>query len=281
MLVGLRSVSPPACSSSSQTARVSSRFIRGWASHAGIIAAKLAIAGMTGPETALEGARGLYTSFAGDQTAARALRTLMDEFGTRWHIEDVAFKFVPCCHYLHPFVEASGLLADRGVVTDYIEQLSLRIAPGASAIVCEPWSIKQSPPDGHAARWSLPVVVAARLVEGRVDLDTFRRPPTSKVLALAGRCNWEPLEPNNFPRAFEAEISATLTDGRKEAVRIADVFGNASRPPQRADVIAKFRTNAELRLSIAAVRELERAVMSGQASLSAFSAAICETKRVS
>src|SRR5690606_13384025 len=127
--------------------------------------------------------------------------------------------------------------------------LTMRIASGAAGIVCEPWSIKQNPPDGHAARWSLPVVVAARLVEGRVDLDTLRHRPTPAVLALAHRCAWQPLEPNSFPRAFEAEIPATLADGRKEEVRVADVFGNASRPAQRRDVIDKFRTNAGLCLS--------------------------------
>ncbi len=253
----------------------------GWAAHAGIVAAKLAIAGMTGPETALEGARGLFASFAGDPSAAHSLRTLMNDFGTRWHIEDVAFKFVPCCHYLHPFVEAAGLLADRRIAADHIEHLTLRIAPGASGIVCEPWSIKQSPPDGHAARWSLPVVVAARLIEGRVDLDTFRHRPTSAVLALASRCSWQPLEPNKFPSAFEAEISVTLRDERKETVRVDDVFGNASRPARHADVIAKFRANAALGMPTASIDALERAVMSEQASLSAVGDAICEPKRMS
>ena len=36
----------------------------GWAAHAGVLAARFAQAGMTGPETALEGDRGLFRRFA-------------------------------------------------------------------------------------------------------------------------------------------------------------------------------------------------------------------------
>lgn len=229
----------------------------GWAAHAGLIAARLAMAGMTGPQTALEGARGLFASFAGEASASDRLADLMEDFGARWRIEDVAFKFLPCCHYLHPFVEAAGELADQGVTPQRIRALVLRIAPGAASIVCEPWSAKLSPPDGHAARWSLPITVATRLVEGRVDHQTFRDAPGEPVLALAARCRYEALEPNHFPHAFEAEIKAHLTDGAIATAGIPDVYGNATRPAARIDVLAKFRANAGRLLDEAATAALE------------------------
>ncbi|MFX4404444.1 hypothetical protein ABTA52_19005, partial [Acinetobacter baumannii] len=89
------------------------------------------------------------------------------------------FKFHPCCHYLHPFVEAAAMLAERGVVPDAVAQITCRVPAGAAGIVCEPWDGKCAPASGHAARWSLPVVVATRLVEGRVDLETFERPASA------------------------------------------------------------------------------------------------------
>ena len=46
----------------------------GWAAHAGVLAARFAQAGMTGPETALEGDRGLFRRFANAPDAARPLR---------------------------------------------------------------------------------------------------------------------------------------------------------------------------------------------------------------
>lgn len=229
----------------------------GWAAHSGILAARLARAGLTGPETALEGTRGLYAAFARNADAPARLAALLGDFGTRWHVADVAFKFLPCCHYLHPFVEAAaGMAAEIGDPGE-IDELVLTIAPGAAPIVCEPWALKIAPADGHAARWSLPVVVAARLVEGRVDLDTFRHRASDAVLALAGRSRWEPLEPNRFPQAFEAGITARLRDGRSVEARIDDVYGNASRPADIADVLAKFRATAGRALQPGAVTALE------------------------
>lgn len=229
----------------------------GWAAHAGIMAARLATCGMTGPETAIEGGRGLFCAFARDDAAAGRLQALLADLGARWRMADVAFKFLPCCHYLHPFVEAAGEIARDIPDAGAIGEMVLRIAPGAAPIVCEPWAAKQNPPDGHAARWSLPVAVAARMIEGKVDLDSFRQRAAPAVLALARLCRWEALEPNRFPQAFEAEIACHLRDGRVLSARIDDVFGNASRPAAQADVLAKFRANAGRALSPAAVGALE------------------------
>ena len=46
----------------------------GWAAHAGVLAARFAKAGMTGPETALEGDRGLFKRFANAPDARGPLR---------------------------------------------------------------------------------------------------------------------------------------------------------------------------------------------------------------
>lgn len=229
----------------------------GWAAHAGVLAARLARAGLTGPETAIEGTRGLYAQFAGRGDAARNLTDAMGDFGNRWHMLDVAYKFLPCCHYIHPFVEAAGQLAEKGITPAAIMRLTLRIAAGAAPIVCEPWQQKLDPPDGHAARWSLPVVVAARLVEGRVDHQTFRFRAAPDVLSLAGRMIWEKLDSDSFPHAFEAEILCRTVDGADTRVRVADVYGNVARPARRDDILAKFRANAGFLLPQTAVAQIE------------------------
>jgi 2-methylcitrate dehydratase PrpD len=229
----------------------------GWAAHSGILAARLAMSGLKGPLTAIEGRNGLFAAFARDETAAARLHDLLGDLGVRWHMSDVAFKFLPCCHYLHPFVEAAASLAQEIVNPAGIAELILRIAPGAAPIVCEPWATKVDPVDGHSARWSLPVVVAARLIEGKVDLDTFKGKASPNVLALARRCRWEALEPNCFPQAFEAEIICRLVDGRMISARVADVIGNASRPASTEDVLAKFHNNASLCLPLTAARDVE------------------------
>ena len=78
----------------------------GWAAHTGIAAAALAGAGMTGPETVLEGRFGFLAAFARDPNAAGRLAAHLDDLGEVWHLPDAAFKLYPCCHYIHPYLEA-------------------------------------------------------------------------------------------------------------------------------------------------------------------------------
>lgn len=225
----------------------------GWAAHGGVLAAVLAKAGMTGPETSLDGRWGLFQQFAGDDGAAGRLRGLMADLGKRWHLPDAAFKFYPCCHYLHPFLEAAGLLAERGVRAADVKSILCEVPAGAAPVICEPWERALDPANGHAARWSLPITVAARLLEGKVDLSTFETTASAEVRALARKVRWEPLANARFPERFEAVLTCELASGKKETVRIDDVDGNHTRPPSPERVLAKFRSNASRTLEPAAV----------------------------
>jgi 2-methylcitrate dehydratase PrpD len=231
----------------------------GWAAHGGLLAATLAGAGMTGPETSLEGRYGLFRQFAGDEGAAQRLEALVEDIGRTWHLPKAAFKFYPCCHYLHPFIEAAGILAERGVRASEVSGLLCRVPAGAAPVICEPWEGKQSPETGHAARWSLPVVVAARLVDGKVDLSTFEARAAPEVLELAQRTRWEPLANTRFPERFEAELRCELRCGDFDEVRIDDVYGNHTRPPQALAVLDKFRANAARALQSGAIESLVQA----------------------
>ena len=231
----------------------------GWAAHGGVVAAMLARSGMTGPETSLDGRHGLFRQFTGDESAAGRFRALLADLGREWHLPKAAYKFHPCCHYLHPFIEAAGKLAERGVRASDVERILCRVPQGEAAVICEPWELKQSPDTGHAARWSLPITVAAQLVEGKVDLATFETPASDAVRSLARRISWGPLAGARFPERFEAELVCETKRGTSESVRIDDVYGNHTRPPGADAVFAKFRSNAARSLKDDAVGALERA----------------------
>ena len=85
----------------------------GWAAHGGIVAATLAQAGLTGPATAFEGQFGLFRRFAMDAEAADRFGAAIATLGTEWHLPQAAFKFYPCCHYIHPFIEALEIALRR------------------------------------------------------------------------------------------------------------------------------------------------------------------------
>ena len=228
----------------------------GWAAHGGVLAALFARTGMTGPETSLEGRWGLFRQFASDDNAADRLQALLGDLGSKWHLQDAAFKFYPCCHYLHPFIEAAGLLATRGVRAADVRAIVCEVPAGAAPVICEPWGRALEPVDGHAARWSLPITVAARLVDGKVDLATFETVASPEVRALAKRVRWIPLENARFPERFEAVITCELSSGTSERVRIDDVDGNHTRAPGAERVMAKFRSNAARTLAPTAIDEL-------------------------
>lgn len=231
----------------------------GWAAHAGVVAARLAAAGLNGPETALEGRMGLFNQFANDGTLAiERFAASLETLGRQWHVTEAAYKFLPCCHYLHPYVEALDQLGPR-VAAD-IHAVHCLVAPGAAPIICEPWSRKQAPATGHEARWSLPIVVAARLVDGAIGHATFAGPPSGPVRDLAARVTWSPLQATAFPLRFEAEVMVTFNNGRKQRCRVEDVFGGATRPAGADQVKAKFRANAALCFDSAAVGGLEDAI---------------------
>jgi 2-methylcitrate dehydratase PrpD len=247
----------------------------GWSAHGGVVAAMLARAGMTGPETSLDGKHGLFRQFTVAEGAAERFRALIGDLGTNWHLPKAAYKFYPCCHYLHPFIEAAEKLAERGVRAADVEKIVCRVPQGEAPVICEPWKTKQEPANGHAARWSLPIAVAARLEEGKVDLATFEAPASPAVRELAQRIDWEPLPQARFPERFEAEVVCRTKSG-SQTIRIDDVFGNHTRPPGADAVLAKFRSNAGRSLKSDAVGALEGAaqVLGAARDLGALSAAL-------
>jgi 2-methylcitrate dehydratase PrpD len=231
----------------------------GWAAHSGVIAALFARTGMTSPETSFEGRWGLFRQFTDNDFAADRMQALLGDIGHKCHLQDAAFKFYPCCHYLHPFIEAAGILAARGVRASDVKAIVCEVPAGAAPVICEPWDHVLNPANGHAARWSLPIVVAARLVEGKVDLATFETSASAAVRALAQRVRWIPLANARFPERFEAVITCELHSGESQSVRIDDVDGNHTRPPVTARVMEKFRSNAARTLVSSAVEALARA----------------------
>lgn len=214
----------------------------GWAAHSGIKAAALAAAGITGPDKPFDDTYGLFRVFADSPDGAARFAGHLSDLGGRWHLRDVAFKFLPCCHYIHPFVEAAKLLLPDPVASTSIVGMVFRVPEAAAPIVCEPWE-ERCRAQGHAARWSLPVVTAMQICDGQVTLDSFDGPVGSDVLDLARRSRWLPLENSNFPTRFEADLEIELDTGETRRKFVEDVYGNASRAPSDSDIRKKFDDN--------------------------------------
>jgi 2-methylcitrate dehydratase PrpD len=215
----------------------------GWAAQSGYRAALLARSGFLGPRTVFEGTHGLFHGFAhttqGDYAA-------LDDFGKRWVIETLAFKPYPCGTMAHPYIDCARRLAARGIKADDIKELVCEVAEGTVHRLWEPLASKQRPPNGYAAKFSTPFILASGFVRGGVGLDAFTeeavRDPA--VLALAAKVRYV-VDPNNlYPNAFTGHIRAVLKDGRVVEERQPHFRGGANEPLTRADIAEKFMLNA-------------------------------------
>jgi 2-methylcitrate dehydratase PrpD len=235
----------------------------GWAAHSGLLAARLAAAGVTGPRGVLDGRFGLYRSHLGD--GEWDLSALTSNLGTRWHLLDISLKPYPCCHMNHAFIDcAAALQAQHGLAPESIEQIDCFIHPREAPVVCEPLPSKHTPQNGYDAKFSLPYAVASQFVRGHVAVDDFTaaaiREPA--VLALARRVACHDDASNAYPRYFPGWMRVRLRDGRVLEHHEPINRGHAERPLSAAAVHEKFRRNAALATSAAAAEALAAAVTS-------------------
>jgi 2-methylcitrate dehydratase PrpD len=218
----------------------------GIAAQGAISAIHLARGGVTGATRVFEGSGGFFGIYARDETASERFSASLASLGSEWLVTDAALKEFPCCHYLHPFIEAVGRSKLDISSPENIAEIRCRVPVGQEAIIAIPWEHKQSPTRANEARWSLPYVVALRVVTGDVSIDNFEGTPNPDVVELAKRITWEPWSDSGYPERFPAEIQITLRDGSSDSIVVADVNGNRTRPWGIDQVVGKFTKNAEL-----------------------------------
>jgi 2-methylcitrate dehydratase PrpD len=239
----------------------------GWAAHAGITAAVLAESGFTGPETVFEGAHGFYQAFAGGYDDAR-LSALVASLGRRWEIQALTFKPYPCGSIAHPYMDCALRLRDRHKLqADDIMEIRCRTAEGPVPRLWEPLAAKHAPPNGYAAKFSLPYLIALMIVNGRAGIADFsdRAVRDERVLGLARRVSYE-IDPTiDYPRRFIGDVRARLADGRVIVERQEHSRGGPGDPMSREELEAKFRGNAAV---VLADEQIER-VVDGVTELSA------------
>jgi 2-methylcitrate dehydratase PrpD len=232
----------------------------GWAAHAGIAAAVLAQSGMIGPETVFEGAHGFYAAFAGGHDDAR-LRGLLATLGLAWEITRLTYKPYPCGSIAHPYMDCALRLRERHRIDPReIVAVRCRTAEGPVPRLWEPLAAKHAPPNGYAAKFSLPYLIATMLVRGRAGLGEFSDTAVRdvEVLRVASRVTYE-LDPTiDYPRRFVGDVRVRLASGAELVERQEHSRGGPEHPVTAAEAEAKFRGNAALVLDGGRVDELVR-----------------------
>ncbi len=238
----------------------------GWPAHAGLLAARLAEAGMTGPSNIFEGAHGFYAMYAGDAEAPALLRHHLQTLGERWHLREVALKIRASCHYIQPFLECLETLLSRGLEAGNVDSIHCEVPPGEESLICEPWAKKLRPSSAYQAKFSLPYALGALLADGAVTVATFEGPARPEVCAYAERVTWSPMADGDYPNRYGARLTVTTRSNEKLTVEVDDVRGTPARPFAPGEVLRKFHDctgrvledGAPERLA-AAVDQLDRA----------------------
>jgi 2-methylcitrate dehydratase len=208
------------------------------AAKAGLFAAQLAKAGMTGPTAAFEGRHGLCEQVTGPFELCD-----LGGSGRAFAIERTNFKFFAAeYHAQAPLAIALGL-RDR-VRAEEIEALDVQIyAMAHSEIGSEP--AKWDPRTRETADHSLPYMLAVALVDGRLTpasfepqryLDPGLRPLMSRI-----RVAEDPELTRRFPQELASRIEVTTRSGLRFTERADYPKGHARNPMTDADVETKFR----------------------------------------
>ncbi len=225
----------------------------GWAAQTGIMAASLAASGMTGPSSILDGPLGVMQVFAGkvghlsEQTAT---------LGQMWHLPDAAYKLYPCCHYIHPFLEATEQLMAQGLRAEQVKSITVDVAAEQVPLICEPWARRQAPSSGYDGKWGLAYCIALMLQTGKVDVASFETAPDPAVIALAQQIDWRVMDNANFPQVFPAHVAVETTRDASLSATIEDVCGTSKRPVNTNLIEAKFIQNAQRHLPVGACHAL-------------------------
>ena len=233
----------------------------GWAAQSGILAALFAQAGADGPTTVFEGRFGVFRSHFGMPGDVLAER--LSQIGSEWETRGVAIRPYPVCYMSQSPLDAVGDLIRRG---DFdwrdIHEIRVSLPQAGVPIVLEPREAKLAPRSPYDARFSLPFVVAAMLVRGQVDLDTFSNDALgdADVLDLARKVVHAPRDFPTFPAVYPAAVEIAFDNGELLTADVPSQRGSRESPMLIEDVAEKFRANASRALARSAVDALEEIV---------------------
>ncbi|HXX38110.1 MAG TPA: MmgE/PrpD family protein [bacterium] len=227
----------------------------GRAAETGVLCALLAREGFTGASQILEGDKGVLRAMAGGGHPERLTAGL----GGRLRIEDTSFKLHAACGHTHPAVDAALELRRLGVRPSDVAAIRIGTFHTAVEVTAIP-----DPQNPYQAKFSLPFCVALALARGRVGLAEFTPDTLADpgLRALASRvsvdedagCN------RSFPAQWQAVATVTRTNGRRDTVRVEAPRGSPHNPASDRELIDKFETLCEGRLSLARRQALIRAV---------------------
>ncbi len=202
------------------------------AAQTGLRAALLAQAGFTASPASLEGRYGYLSVFC----ETPDLDALTGALGERFEILRNTYKPYPCGIVIHPIIDAClDLRAKHALDPAQIATVAIAASPGAMAL-CN----NRNPKDEMQAHVSLHHWTAVCFIRGTAriqDMDTETAVKDPALMAFQDRIN-ATLDPARAPDS--AEVTVTMTDGRRYSSNVQHGIGSAARPMTNKELEVKF-----------------------------------------
>jgi 2-methylcitrate dehydratase PrpD len=211
--IGLAAVQCSGMMEGVETGPSSWHFQYGRGSQSGLMAALLAKAGFTSPESILDGQKGLVTIFSNAPNHEPLQASMTGGFA----IESVGFKPYACCRSIHPAIDAvAKTLRQHSLNPKSIQKIETRFPRVAFPLVSNPPNISQST---LFLQQSAAFCLASYVHSGQLTLDEFEAQNRSRpqVIELAKKCevHVDPELDSLTPRLMPARIVVHLDSGEK------------------------------------------------------------------
>lgn len=220
------------------------RMHAGNAAQSGIRAALLARGGFLGPRSVFEGTHGFFKAFA--PSVAPDFGVLLNDLGSDWVMETIAFKPYACGTMTQPFIDCAIELAERGIAASDIVEIVCAVGEGTVHRLWEPLVAKHAPRTTYAAKFSTPICMALGFIDRKAGLSQFTEARISDpaILQFAAKIRYV-VDPNDeYPTNFTGQLTAHMQDGSEIEIRRGFMRGGKHAPLTTAQIEDKFTDNA-------------------------------------
>jgi 2-methylcitrate dehydratase PrpD len=215
----------------------------GNASVNGVLAARLAAEGATGPATVLEGPHGIFAALS---ARPANLDAVVGQLGQRWEVERITIKPYPSCQLMHVTLDALRTVLAQIPSADDVESITAQVHPDSAPTVCEPAEVKVRPRTSYDAKFSLPWSVAALITDGDITVGTYDLPSVLRpeVGDLSAKVVAQVVDLGGGVAAdAPGRVDVRLTDGTVLHGEVDRSLGGPDRPLSDDQLLAKFYSN--------------------------------------
>ncbi|WEK50224.1 MAG: MmgE/PrpD family protein [Candidatus Kaistia colombiensis] len=203
------------------------------AARRGLVAARLAAHGFTGPRFILEGPQGFFAATCPGASPNDVVAG--PESG--WKIAETSFKPWPACRHAHAAIDAALALRDK-IADRPIAGIDIETYADAK-LFCD----RPAPETVLQAKFSLQHAVAVTLSDGPPPLAAFDLPALGRpdlaalreVATVAASARFTA----PYPRHFGSAVAVRLTSGETLSHSVADAWGDTENPVSDAALLAK------------------------------------------